>query len=47
MVVLGLGCLRSSEAEETALNLLRDEQVQIHAIIALGRRKSKPSTLAV
>lgn len=36
MLVLGLGRLRSSEAEETAVELLNDELVQIHAIGALG-----------
>jgi hypothetical protein len=41
MLVLGLGRLRSSEAEETAVELLNDEQVQIHAIGALGKMKSK------
>lgn len=41
MVVLGLGRLRSAEAEEAALDLLNDEQVTIHAIIALGKMKSK------
>src|SRR4029077_3880205 len=41
MVVLGLGRLRSSEAEEAALDLLSDEQVQIHAIGALAKIKSK------
>ena len=39
MEVLELGRLRSSEAEETALDLLRDEQVQIRAMIALGKTK--------
>lgn len=41
MVVLGLGRLRSSEAEEAALDLLNDEQVQMHAIGALAKMKSK------
>jgi hypothetical protein len=41
MLVLGLGRLRCSEAEETAVELLSDEQVQIHAIGALGKMKSK------
>jgi hypothetical protein len=41
MLVLGLGRLPSPEAEETAVELLRDEQVQTHAIGALGKRKSK------
>ena len=41
MLVLGLGRLQSSEAEITALDLLNDEQVQVHAIGALGKIKSK------
>jgi len=41
MVVLGLGRLGSSAAEETAVELLNDEGVQLHAISALGRMKSK------
>ena len=41
MVVLGLGRLRSSEAEEAAVELLDDEDVKLHAIIALGKMKSK------
>ena len=41
MVVLGLGRLRSSEVEETALGLLGDEQVQLHAIGALREMRSK------
>ena len=40
MLVLGLGRLQSSEAEETALALLNDESVQAHAIGALGKMKS-------
>lgn len=41
MLVLGLGRFRSSEAEETAVELLNDEQVQVQAIGALGKMKSK------
>jgi HEAT repeat protein len=41
MLVLGLGRLRSSEAEEAAVELLNDQQVQMHAIGALGKMKSK------
>lgn len=41
MLVLGLGRFRSSDAEETALNLLNDEQVNLHAIDALAKMKSK------
>lgn len=41
MLVLGLGRFHSSEAEEAAVELLNDEQVQIHAIGALGNMKSK------
>jgi HEAT repeat protein len=41
MLVLSLGRLGGSEAEETAVQLLRDEGVQLHAIGALGKMKSK------
>ena len=41
MMVLGLGRLHSSDAEEAALDLLSDEQVQVHAIGALAKMKSK------
>jgi hypothetical protein len=41
MLVLGLGRFRTSEAEETAAELLSDEDVKLHAIIALGKMKSK------
>jgi HEAT repeat protein len=41
MVVFGLGRLDSVEAEQTALALLDDEAVKIHAIIALGKMKSR------
>jgi len=41
MVVLGLGRLGSPNAEEAALELLNDEQVQMHAIGVLGKMKSK------
>jgi HEAT repeat protein len=41
MLVLSLGRLGGSEAEETAVQLLRDEGVQLHAIGALGKKKSK------
>lgn len=41
MVVLGLGRIRSTEAEEAALDLLSDEDVNLHAIGALGKMKSK------
>ena len=44
MLVLGLGRLHSSEAEETAVELLNDKQVQIQAIGALGKMKSKRSS---
>ena len=47
MVVLGLGRVRSSEAEEAALDLLNDEQVQMHAIGALGTMKSKRALFAL
>lgn len=42
MMVLGLGRLRQHpEAEETAIELLSDEDVKLHAIVALGKVKSK------
>lgn len=41
MIVFGLGRLRDPQAEETALELLADEDVKLHAIIALGKMKSK------
>jgi len=41
MLVLGLARIRSQQAEETAVELLNDEQVQIHAIGTLGKMKSK------
>jgi len=47
MVVLGLGRLRTSEAEKSALELLKDEQVQIHAIGALGKMKSTRALYAL
>jgi len=41
MLVLGLGRFRNSDAEDAALELLNDEDVRLHAIIALGKMKSK------
>ena len=41
MLVMGLYRLHSTEAEGTALDLLSDEDVKVHAIIALGKMKSK------
>lgn len=41
MVVLGLGRVRDPEAEDAALDLLNDEDVKVHAIIALGEMKSR------
>lgn len=42
MMVMNLHRLRSfPEAEETALDLLNGEDVKLHAIIALGKMKSK------
>jgi HEAT repeat protein len=42
MIVMGLGRLRgNSAAEDAALGLLHDENVRLHAVIALGRMKSK------
>ena len=41
MLVLGLGRFHSAEAEETALELLQDESIKLHAIVALGKMKSQ------
>lgn len=41
MIVLSLGRMRSSQAEDTALSLLKDEDVKLHAIIALGDMRSR------
>lgn len=41
MMVMTLHRLRDTEAEETALDLLEDADVRLHAIIALGKMKSK------
>jgi hypothetical protein len=41
MLVMGLHRLHNSEAAEAALDLLNDEDVKVHAIIALGKMKSK------
>jgi HEAT repeat protein len=41
MIVLSLGRMGSSEAEEAALSLLKDEDVKLHAIVALGDMKSQ------
>lgn len=41
MLVLGLNRFGSTEAEDTALQLLHDESVELHAVIALGKMKSR------
>lgn len=41
MLVLGLPRFRSAEAEQTAVELLTDESVKLHAIGALGKMKSR------
>ena len=41
MLVMGLGRFHSIDAEETALDLLSDEDVTLHAIDALAKMKSK------
>ena len=41
MIVFGLGRLRDPQAEEATLELLNDQDVKLHAIIALGKMKSK------
>jgi hypothetical protein len=44
MVVMGLGKLKSAEAFETAVQCLSDEEVVLHALSALTRRKD-PSAI--
>lgn len=41
MIVCGLSRLRDPEVEDTALRLLDDEDVKLHAIIALRKMKSR------
>lgn len=41
MIVMALHRLHDPEAEEVALDLLSDPDVRLHAIIALGKMKSK------
>jgi hypothetical protein len=41
MLVLGLGRFHDAGAEDTALELLKDESVKLHAVIALGKMKSR------
>jgi hypothetical protein len=41
MLVLGFGRFQRVEAEETALEVLRDESVKLHAVMALGKMKSR------
>jgi len=41
MIILGLGRLQRTEAENVALSLLFDEDVKLHAVIALGKMKSQ------
>jgi hypothetical protein len=41
MLVLGLGRFHDTAAEDTALDLLKDESVKLHAVIALGKMKSR------
>lgn len=41
MLVAGLGRFHTAEAEDTALKLLRDESVRLHAVMALGKMKSR------
>jgi|SRR5579885_17307 hypothetical protein len=41
MLVLGSSRFDSIEAEDTALQLLHDESVKLHAVIALGKMKSR------
>jgi hypothetical protein len=41
MLVLGLARFNSAEAQQAALELLEDESVKLHAVIALGKMKSR------
>jgi hypothetical protein len=41
MIVLGLGRFSERDAEDAAIDLLNDSQVQIHAIGALAKMKSQ------
>ena len=47
MIVLGLGRLRTPEAEEAAISLLGDEDVKLHAIIALRKMNSRRAVPAI
>jgi hypothetical protein len=41
MLVLGLARFSNAEAEDTALELLKDESVKLQAVIAVGKMKSR------
>lgn len=47
MLVLGLGRIRSHDAESAALELLNDKDVRLHAVIALGKMKSRQAVPAL
>lgn len=47
MLVAGLGRFHAAEAENTALQLLRDDSVKLHAVIALGKMKSRQALPAL
>jgi HEAT repeat protein len=41
MIVFGLNRIRDPRAEDAAISLLDDEDVKLHAVITLGKMKSK------
>ena len=47
MIVLGLGRLRIGDAEDAAISLLGDEDVKLHAIIALRKMNSQRAVPAI
>jgi HEAT repeat protein len=47
MVVLGLGRLKSTRAEDVLIDLLKDEDVVGHAAMALGNRRSERAAPAI
>ena len=47
MIVLGLGRLPSNSAEQVLIDLLEDDQVADHAIMALGRRRATRAVAAI
>jgi hypothetical protein len=47
MVTMALGNMKGPRAEDVLISLLADEEVAGHAIVALGKLKSKKSILAI